>query len=152
MLAVKLEKQFAAVRQRPLLCICNGFQTAVRVGVFGHEVALRVNECGTFRNVPDQPHVVVGDNPSPWLNGLTGQTLRFPCAHGEGRFVSTSTASWRPALVYPEGANPDGSEGGVAGITSPDGLAFGLMNHPERSQDPEVALAFAANGVRAVTS
>jgi phosphoribosylformylglycinamidine synthase len=40
----------------------------------------------------------------------------------------------------------------IAGITTPDGLAFGLMNHPERALDPQVRLAFFSNGVRAARS
>jgi phosphoribosylformylglycinamidine (FGAM) synthase-like amidotransferase family enzyme len=52
-------------------------------------------------------------------------------------------------LRYPVDANPDGSDGEVAGVTTPDGLAFGLMNHPERALDERVRLAFFANGVRA---
>jgi phosphoribosylformylglycinamidine (FGAM) synthase-like amidotransferase family enzyme len=115
-------------------------------------VALTVNDRGTFQNVPQQPHEVVTGNPSPWLSGLPGETLRFPCAHGEGRFVYTDREGWRPALRYPSGANPDGSMEDIAGITTTDGLAFGLMNHPERALDPQVRLAFFSNGVRAARS
>jgi phosphoribosylformylglycinamidine synthase len=148
-LRTRLKDQFDACLGRLMLAICNGFQIAVRAGCFGAGVALTVNTVGTFQNVPDQPHEVVAGNQSPWLAGLSGQTLRFPCAHGEGRFVAQSTDGWRTALRYPADANPDGSDGGVAGVTTPDGLAFGLMNHPERALDPQVRLAFFANGVRA---
>jgi phosphoribosylformylglycinamidine (FGAM) synthase-like amidotransferase family enzyme len=148
LLSTRLKDQFDAARGRLMLAICNGFQIALRAGCFGPGVALKVNACGTFQNVPDQPHQVVTGNPSPWLAGLSGQTLGFPCAHGEGRFVAERTEGWRVALRYPADANPDGSADGVAGITTPDGLAFGLMNHPERALDPQVRLAFFANGVR----
>jgi phosphoribosylformylglycinamidine (FGAM) synthase-like amidotransferase family enzyme len=148
-LRTQLKEQFDAARSRLMVAICNGFQIAVRAGWFGAGVALKVNTNGTFQNVPNQPHQVVADNPSPWLAGLSGQTLEFPCAHGEGRFVAEATHGWRAALRYPTDANPDGSGDGVAGVTTPDGLAFGLMNHPERALDEQVRLAFFANGVRA---
>jgi phosphoribosylformylglycinamidine synthase subunit PurQ / glutaminase len=148
-LRTRLKDQFDACLGRLMLAICNGFQIAVRAGCFGTGVALKVNTSGSFQNVPHQPHQVAADNPSPWLAGLSGQTFDFPCAHGEGRFVAEHTDGWRAALRYPTGDNPDGSVDGVAGATTPDGLAFGLMNHPERALDPKVRLAFFANGVRA---
>lgn len=153
MLRTRLADQFQACRDRPMIGICNGFQILVRAGRFGPDVALKVNASGTFQNEPDQRHLVLSGNDSPWLAGLGGQTLTFPCAHGEGRFVYENRASapeWHPAMRYPDDMNPDGSTEGIAGITSADGLAFGLMNHPERSADPDVRLAFFENGVRAV--
>jgi phosphoribosylformylglycinamidine (FGAM) synthase-like amidotransferase family enzyme len=149
LLRTGLQAQLAACRSRLLLGICNGFQIAVRSGCFGSGIALKTNECGTFQNVSEQPHLVVGDNNSPWLAGLAGQRLEFPCAHGEGRFVYEYAGPWKPALIYPTDANPDGSMDGIAGITSADGLSFGLMNHPERAQDHPGNLAIFENGVRA---
>lgn len=149
LLRTRLKDQYEACLGRLMLAICNGFQIAVRAGWFGTGVALKVNTLGTFQNVPNQVHEVVTDNPSPWLDGIAGQRLEFPCAHGEGRFVAQSTGGWRTALRYPADANPDGSVDGVAGVTTPDGLAFGLMNHPERALDPGVRMAFFANGIRA---
>lgn len=151
-LQTRLKEQFAACWSRLLLCICNGYQVALRAGRFGDGIALKTNDCGTFRNVPQQPHLVAENNDSPWLAGLGGQMLEFPCAHGEGRFVYESTDLWQSALQYPKDANPDGSMDGVAGITSTDGLAFGLMNHPERAQNAEGNLAIFENGVRAAMS
>ncbi|GHH54330.1 phosphoribosylformylglycinamidine synthase subunit PurQ [Lentzea cavernae] len=145
-----LADQFEAARTRPLIGICNGFQIAVRGGCFG-KVGLKVNSAGTFRNEENQRHVVENDNDSPWLTGLGGQTLTFPCAHGEGRFdPGAETSAFRVALRYEKDSNPDGSFDDIAGVTSADGLAFGLMDHPERAIDREVRLAFFENGVRAV--
>jgi phosphoribosylformylglycinamidine synthase len=149
LLRTTLKDQFRACLARPILCICNGFQIAVRAGCFGPGLALKTNSGATFHHDPDQPHQVVAGNNSPWLTGLADQTLRFPCAHGEGRFVYHTTDHWQPALRYPPHANPDGSTDDVAGITTPDGLVLGLMNHPERATDPEVRLAIFRNGVRA---
>jgi phosphoribosylformylglycinamidine synthase len=143
----RMAEQYANCRKRPIIAICNGFQIAVQLGAFGEGVALEANDSGTFRNVPDQPHQVL-DNPSPWLRGLTGETLRFPCAHGEGRFTFLDRSGWLPALAYPSDQNPDGSTDDIAGVTTPDGLVLGLMNHPERARS-DVPLAIFRNGVHA---
>jgi phosphoribosylformylglycinamidine synthase len=148
-LRTNLRQQFQACLRRPMICICNGFQIALRAGCFGPDVALRTNHTGTFYDLAHQPHQVVTGNPSPWLAGLAGATLRFPCAHGEGRFLHRGRTGWQVALRYPHHANPDGSTDHIAGITTPDGLVFGLMNHPERAADRDTRLALFANGVRA---
>lgn len=153
-LRTRLAEQFRACTGRPMIGICNGFQIMLRAGRFGPGVSLKVNDSGTFENRPGQRHVVSPDNSSPWLAGLGGATLTFPCAHGEGRFVSeprtaAEPAQWTPALRYPPEENPDGSAADIGGITSADGLAFGLMNHPERSTDPQTQIAFFENGVKA---
>jgi phosphoribosylformylglycinamidine synthase subunit PurQ / glutaminase len=154
LLRTRLAEQFRACSDRPMIGICNGFQILTRAGRFGPGASLKVNDSGTFDNRPGQRHVVSQDNDSPWLTGLAGTTLAFPCAHGEGRFTYAPAAGaegygWQTALRYPSGENPDGSDSGIAGITSADGLAFGLMNHPERSADPQTQIAFFENGVKA---
>lgn len=153
-LRTRIAEQFRACAERPMIGICNGFQIILRAGRFGPNSSLKVNASGTFENRPSQRHIVADDNASPWLSGLGGATLTFPCAHGEGRFVygqgpASASARWETALRYPVDENPDGSDAGIAGITSTDGLAFGLMNHPERSVDYDTRIAFFENGVRA---
>jgi phosphoribosylformylglycinamidine synthase subunit PurQ / glutaminase len=148
-LRTHLREQLSAISLKPTICICNGFQIAVRAGMFG-EVSLATNKSGTFHDEPQQAHLVVEGNDSFWLDGLRGETIRFPCAHGEGRFVFDDREGWTPALIYPEDANPDGSSEGIAGITTPSGLTLGLMNHPERGLPSSGALEIFANGVRAV--
>lgn len=154
LLRTELADQLRAASTRPVLAICNGFQIAVRAGMFGDHVALTVNEHGTFHHRMDQPHLIA-DDPSPWFEGLRGETLRFPCAHGEGRFVhhtDLDVAPWRPVIRYPEGENPDGSTDDIGGIVSHDGLVFGLMNHPERAADGPGNLDLFRNGVLAAKS
>lgn len=148
LLRTRLADQLKACADRPLIAICNGFQIVTRAGIFGDDVALAVNAGGTFRHRMEQPHQVV-DGSSPWLSGLAGQVLRFPCAHGEGRFVHRGPGAWRTALRYPPGENPDGSNDDIGGVVSPDGLVFGLMDHPERSPEHPGNLDIFRNGVRA---
>ncbi len=147
-LTTRLADQLAACRQRPMICICNGFQIAVRAGLFGDDVALTVNDIGTFNHVARQQHYIEPNHGNVWLSGLEGQTMRFPCAHGEGRFVYQSERGWRTAITYPSAANPDGSADNIAGISTPDGLTLGLMDHPERARD-RANLEIFRNGVQA---
>jgi phosphoribosylformylglycinamidine synthase len=151
-LTVRLADQLESLRNQPTLAICNGFQIAVEAGLFGPHVTLTHNTGGTFQNVPDQPHIVEADARSPWLRGLEGQRLEFPCAHGEGRFVFTTCDGWRPALRYPAQDNPDGSTRDIAGVVSENGLVFGLMNHPERNLSDARNLEIFRNGVRYVAA
>jgi len=151
LLRTQLAEQLRACASRPVIAICNGFQIATRAGMFGPDVALAVNAGGTFRHRMDQPHVVEPSD-SPWLHGLTGATLRFPCAHGEGRFVHRGPGAWTVALRYPDGHNPDGSADDIAGVVSPNGLVFGLMDHPERAADEPGNLEIFRNGVAAAAS
>jgi phosphoribosylformylglycinamidine synthase subunit PurQ / glutaminase len=144
----RLGEQLKRCREKPMICICNGFQIAVRTGLFG-PVSLVVNANGTFHDEPRQRHLVVEDNDSFWLDGLRGATLEFPCAHGEGRFIYERREGWRPALLYPAGANPDGSSDGIAGVTNPDGNILGVMDHPERARDAPLVDELFANAIRA---
>ena len=148
LLAHSAGDQLAACRKRPILAVCNGFQIAVRAGLFGDGLSLADNTCGTFRNITNQPHEFDRENPSPWLEGLRGRTLRFPCAHGEGRLLFSQRDTWRTAVRYPANDNPDGTTENITGITTADGLVLGLMNHPERWMHDEANLELFANAKR----
>ncbi|MBF0154171.1 MAG: phosphoribosylformylglycinamidine synthase subunit PurQ [Magnetococcales bacterium] len=138
------------LRRKPVLCICNGFQTGMELGLFGRDVVLTRNRRGTFLDRPRQPHRVAEEHGTFWLKGLENALLHFPCAHGEGRLLFTAQTDWRPALRYPRTANPDGSQEDIAGITSRDGFVLGMMNHPERAQGDEKNMMIFRNAVAAV--
>jgi len=89
----------------------------------------------------------IARSPSLFLAGMDGSELPTVVAHGEGRAVFDRDASEHafrarlvcmqyvasdgsPAERYP--ANPNGSEAGVAGVTTPDGRVTIMMPHPER--------------------
>ncbi|NYZ62115.1 phosphoribosylformylglycinamidine synthase [Luteimonas deserti] len=87
----------------------------------------------------------VTDSPSLFLAGMTGSRLPVAIAHGEGR-VAFATEQDRaaaqvavryvdgtgaPATTYP--ANPNGSDGAVAGLCTRDGRVTIVMPHPERT-------------------
>lgn len=74
------------------------------------------------------------------------QTFELPIAHGEGRVVLDAPPTLddlgragQVAMRYVEGpppveppANPNGSDGDIAGLCDTTGRVFGLMPHPER--------------------
>ena len=90
----------------------------------------------------------INASPSIFLHGMEGSELPTVVAHGEGRSVFERGALERatrdrliclhylasdgvPAERYP--ANPNGSDAGVAGATTPDGRVTIMMPHPERT-------------------
>ena len=92
--------------------------------------------------------VRVEPSPSLLLAGMEGSLIMIATSHGEGRAefdspeqrkscVEGRLAACRfvgrdgePTEVYP--ANPNGSPGGLAGLTSRDGRVTAVMPHPER--------------------
>jgi phosphoribosylformylglycinamidine synthase II/phosphoribosylformylglycinamidine synthase I len=155
---------------RPVLGICNGFQTLVKAGLLpGNQPAtLTFNESGKFecRWVTLQPNP---DSPSVFTRGLT-EPIECPVAHGEGRFVASDGEALGNlvALTYinPDGsaatypANPNGSTLGIAGVCNSAGNVLGLMPHPEnhifpwqhphfrRGEPGRSGLQLFANGVK----
>jgi phosphoribosylformylglycinamidine synthase len=84
--------------------------------------------------------VEVLESPSVLLRGMAGWRLPVVVAHGEGRAECDAPpavaalrfvdARGRATERYP--ANPNGSPGGLTGLTTPDGRVTILMPHPER--------------------
>lgn len=135
---------------RPVIGICNGFQTLVRLGLLpGGDATggavLAPNDSGRFecRWVTLTPPAAAR---CVWTAGLD-EPLACPVAHGEGRFHATPAvldaleANGQVALRYADAAgapaagaypaNPNGSAADIAGICDPTGLVLGLMPHPE---------------------
>ncbi len=84
--------------------------------------------------------VEVAESPAILLRGMAGARLPIVVAHGEGRaelegetgIVAARFVDNRGAVTehYPE--NPNGSPGGITGLTTPDGRVTIMMPHPER--------------------
>lgn len=91
--------------------------------------------------------VRVEDSPSIFLKGMRGAMLPVVVSHGEGRAHLTRISMddlehkeqislryvdhfGEQATQYP--VNPNGSPGGLTGITSLDGRVLAMMPHPER--------------------
>jgi phosphoribosylformylglycinamidine synthase len=147
---------------RPVLGICNGFQTLVKAGILPggaaganrHErrVTLTYNENGRFECrwvwLQPNPH-----SPSLFTRGLE-EMLLCPVAHGEGRLAVSGEETLAPlqreglipltyanrpgspasGVTYP--ANPNGSVLNAAALCNAAGNVMGLMPHPENHVFP----------------
>ncbi|MCB1825516.1 MAG: phosphoribosylformylglycinamidine synthase [Candidatus Competibacteraceae bacterium] len=149
----RAREQFAAFFARPdsfALGVCNGCQMLSNL----HELIAGTEPWPRFvRNRVEQFEarlslVEVLPSPSLFLRGMEGSRLPVAVAHGEGRaeFRDAGGADaalaaglvalrfvdhhGKPAESYP--ANPNGSPGGITGLTSRDGRFTILMPHPER--------------------
>jgi phosphoribosylformylglycinamidine synthase subunit PurQ / glutaminase len=136
---------------KPLLGVCNGFQVLSEAGILPGRtlgqrgMALLENQSSHFED--RKVRLLCTDVPSLWTEGLAGEMLEMPSAHGEGRPLFCSTqpggprvafrfadSADRPTMGYPE--NPNGAPDAVAGVTDETGMVLGLMPHPERAALP----------------
>jgi phosphoribosylformylglycinamidine synthase len=144
---------FEAFFARPdsfALGVCNGCQMLSNL----HDLIPGADHWPRFvRNQSEQFEarlslVEVQASPSILLRGMEGARLPIAVAHGEGRaefsepgesgalesagLVAVRFVDHRgdPTLHYPE--NPNGSPGGITGLTSRDGRVTLMMPHPER--------------------
>ncbi len=124
--------------------LCNGFQILVEAGLLPG--ALAYNDPPGFRHRWLTLRVQEARE-SPWFYGISsGTELRFPMAHGEGRYVhpdGVSALAGAVPLVYTQ--NPNGSLANAAALLDATGRMLGVMPHPERASDPELG---AADGLR----
>lgn len=117
-------------RGRPVIGICNGFQTLTHAGLLPG--ALGANDSGHFRC----SWVALATDPAShcvWTADAPA-VIDCPIAHGEGRYVHPDpealAANGQIALRYADG-NPNGSVDDIAGVCDRTGLVLGLMPHPE---------------------
>lgn len=127
----------------PVLGTCNGFQVLCEAGLLPG--ALLRNRDLDF--LCAWVHVRVEHATAPFSSrARTGQLLRLPIKHGEGRYaidaegLARLEAGGQVLLRYcePDGtvsetANPNGSIGNVAGVRNAAGNVMGLMPHPEHA-------------------
>jgi len=144
-----LADRFAAFFARSdsfALGICNGCQmmAALAAMIPGADAWPRFTRNKSEQFEARLSLVEVLPTPSIFLSSLAGSRLPIAVAHGEGftdfshrgdavrvqaamRFVDHDG---RPTESYP--ANPNGSAGGLTGVTTADGRFTALMPHPER--------------------
>jgi len=144
-----LRKQFGdffADSSKFVLGICNGCQmlSALKTLIPGAE-----SWPSFLRNTSEQYEarlvtVEVLDSPSIFFKDMAGSRLPVVVAHGEGRAYFATTDDLKlskpclrfvdnygkPAETYP--LNPNGSPGGITGLTAAEGRITILMPHPER--------------------
>ncbi|MDR1890266.1 MAG: phosphoribosylformylglycinamidine synthase [Zoogloeaceae bacterium] len=140
--------EFSAFFQRAdsfALGVCNGCQmmSALKELIPGAEdwPAFRRNLVEQFEARFVQVEIL--KSPSLFFRDMAGSVLPIVVSHGEGRVVFENGASERvigalryvdhrgaPTEVYP--LNPNGSPGGLTGVTTADGRFTIMMPHPER--------------------
>ncbi len=128
------------------LGVCNGCQMMSLL----HELIPGADNWPKFlRNRSEQFEarlslVEVNESPSIFLAGMAGSRMPIATSHGEGRTVFSNDVALQNAQValryvdnygniaerYP--ANPNGSVGGICGLSSDDGRVTIMMPHPER--------------------
>lgn len=139
--------EFFARKDTFALGICNGCQ------MMSHLYSLipgAENWPQFVRNKSEQfearlVQVRIEESPSIFFAGMAGSSMPIVNSHGEGRVLWRNEADalkaviaaryvdgqGNPTEVYP--LNPNGSEGGVTSLTTPDGRFTIMMPHPERS-------------------
>jgi phosphoribosylformylglycinamidine synthase subunit PurQ / glutaminase len=124
---------------KPVIGICNGFQTLTRLGLLPG--ALGHNAQGHF----DCRWVTLHAPSSRCVWTADLDPIECPIAHGEGRYVHDNLAALhgagQVALTYLD--NPNGSSADIAGVCDESGVVLGLMPHPENHvldrQHPQAA-------------
>lgn len=143
----ELAAAFRAYFHRPdtlTLGVCNGCQMVAGLGTLipGATGWPTLLENASERFEARVSSLLIEDSPSVLFAGMAGSVLAVPVAHGEGRMefgpAGPGAASARyvdnhgkPTQAYP--ANPNGSPGAVAAVTSDDGRVTLIMPHPERA-------------------
>jgi phosphoribosylformylglycinamidine synthase len=139
--------------EKLILGICNGFQALLKAGIIvppdedGPLATLTFNSSGKFED--RWVKLAAANGQCPFLKGY--ERLYLPVAHGEGNLVFRENwilkgmeQAGQVVLRYvdddahPAGypANPNGSQGNVAGLCDATGRVLGLMPHPERHVMP----------------
>jgi len=122
--------------------ICNGFQILCESGLLPGVLVRNQDQKFISKNI----HLRVETTDSILTSMCqTGQILKMPIAHAEGRYIpddkGLSTLQDNDQILFryctPEGvlSSENGSTDDIAGICNKDRNVFGMMPHPERASE-----------------
>ncbi|MBI1836532.1 MAG: phosphoribosylformylglycinamidine synthase subunit PurQ [Flavobacteriia bacterium] len=129
--------------------ICNGFQILTESGLLDGALLHNNQQKFICKNVYIKP----ATNSAPITKGLDlEKAFKIPIAHGEGRFYANED-SLKSILDHEQVIfnycsedgkiadefNPNGSLLNIAGIANKNKNVFGMMPHPERAADHQLA-------------
>jgi len=128
-----------------VLGICNGFQILCEAGLLPG--ALLRN--GDLKFICEHVNIRVEHTDTPFTSACSErQVLSMPIAHGEGNYFcdpdTLAQLELERRIIFryctaegdvTDGANPNGSLDGIAGICSRERNVLGLMPHPERASE-----------------
>ena len=129
--------------------VCNGFQILTETGLLEGALLHNNNQKFICKNAWLKP---VSQNTAITKGLSTDEVYKIPIAHAEGRYYAPSETierlSANDQILFKycstEGeisgeANPNGSVENIAGICNAERNVFGMMPHPERAADEELA-------------
>lgn len=124
-----------------VLGVCNGFQILCEAGLLPGALLMNEEQKFVCKNV-----FITSDNTVAAITkDVTGQALKIPIAHGEGRYyadhVTMNELEQNQQVIFrycdADGnvgvENPNGTLNFIAGICNKQRNVFGMMPHPERA-------------------
>ena len=132
-----------------VLGVCNGFQILTESGLLEGALLHNNNQKFVCKNIYLKPT----SDQSGITKGLQmDRSYQIPIAHGEGRYyakqdvIDRLESNGQVLFKYCSAdgeisleQNPNGSISNIAGICNEDRNVFGMMAHPERAADQELA-------------
>lgn len=132
-----------------LFGVCNGFQILCEAGLLPGALLHNTSHKFICKNVLLRTET---NNSLVTRDIEKGTVLNIPIAHGEGRYhadaetLSSLQANDQVLFRYSDAdgkitddANPNGSVTNIAGVCNEKRNVFGMMPHPERAADEELA-------------
>lgn len=127
---------------RPILGVCNGFQILCHAGILPGK--LEQNDSRKF--FCDDIDVTLEGRSFFNSHPMLGNVYRINVAHGYGRYAVTpeeyvDLLKNNQIFLRYHGVNPNGSVENIAGVCNKEGTVWGMMPHPERT-DQETQRVF----------
>ena len=132
-----------------VLGVCNGFQILTESGLLEGALLHNNNQKFVCKNIYLKP---ISDQSGITKGLQLDRSYKIPIAHGEGRYyakqdvIDRLESNGQVLFKYCSAdgeisleQNPNGSISNIAGICNENRNVFGMMPHPERAADQELA-------------